>query len=277
MKIIKSYAKINLTLKVLKKLKNGMHDIESHACLIDLHDQIEIKKNKKDRVIFTGKFKKETNQHKNSILDTLKILRENNIINYFYKIVVRKNIPVFSGLGGGTANSVSLTKYFIKNNPNEFLVRKLEKKIGSDFRLFLNSFSFQKNLKKIQGRKKFFTLHFLIVYPMINCRTKHIYSLVKKFSFSKKKHYFTSKKIEFFFKEIKSDKNDLQQIVEKKHFQVGELINYLKNQKDCVFSRMTGSGSVSYGLFKSKKMANIAKKKIKKKYPNYWCATTKTI
>ena len=40
---------------------------------------------------------------------------------------------------------------------------------------------------------------------------------------------------------------------------------------------MTGSGSVSYGLFKSKKMADFARKKIKKKYPNYWCATTKTI
>ena len=58
MKIIKSYAKINLTLKVLKKLNNGMHDIESHACLIDLHDRIEIKKSKEDKVIFAGKFKK---------------------------------------------------------------------------------------------------------------------------------------------------------------------------------------------------------------------------
>ncbi len=277
MKIIKSYAKINLSLKVLKKLKHGMHNIESHACLIDLHDQIEIKKNKKDSVIFIGKFKKEVNQLNNSILDTLEILRTNNIIKFFYKIIVRKNIPVFSGLGGGTANSVSLTRHFIKNNPKEFLVRKLEKKIGSDFRLFLNSFSFQKNLTKIQGRKKFFTLHFLVVFPMINCRTKHIYSLVKKLSFSKKKCYFKSKKINSFFQKIKTDKNDLQEIVEKKYLQVGELINYLKNQKGCVISRMTGSGSVCYGLFKSKKMANIARKEIKKKYPNYWCATTKTI
>ena len=277
MKIIKSYAKINLTLQVLKKLKNGMHDIESHACLIDLHDRIEIKKNKEDKVIFVGKFKKKISNRKNSILDTLKILRENNIINFFYKIVIKKNIPVFSGLGGGTANSVSLTKYFVKNNPEEFLVRKLEKKIGSDFRLFLNPFSFQKNLKKVQGRKKFFTLHFLVVYPMINCRTKHIYSLVKKFSFSKKKLYFTSKKVNSFFKEIKNDKNDLQQIVEKKYFKVRQLIYYLKNQRGCVFSRMTGSGSVCYGVFKSKKMAIIARKKIKKKYPNYWCVTTKTI
>ena len=277
MKIIKSYAKINLTLQVLKKLNNGMHDIESHACLIDLHDRIEIKKSKEDKVIFVGKFKKKISNRKNSILDTLKILRENNIINFFYKIVIKKNIPVFSGLGGGTANSVSLTKYFVKNNPEEFLVRKLEKKIGSDFRLFLNPFSFQKNLKKVQGRKKFFTLHFLVVYPMINCRTKHIYSLVKKFSFSKKKLYFTSKKVNSFFKEIKNDKNDLQQIVEKKYFKVRQLINFLKNQKGCVFSRMTGSGSACYGVFKSKKMANIARKKIKKKYRNYWCVTTKTI
>ena len=277
MKIIKSYAKINLTLQVLKKLKNGMHDIESHACLIDLHDRIEIKKNKEDKVIFVGKFKKKISNRKNSILDTLKILRENNIINFFYKIVVKKNIPVFSGLGGGTANSVSLTKYFVKNNPEEFLVRKLEKKIGSDFRLFLNPFSFQKNLKKVLGRKKFFTLYFLVVYPMINCRTKYIYSLVKKFSFSKKKLYFTSKKVNSFFKEIKNDKNDLQQIVEKKYFKVRQLIYYLKNQRGCVFSRMTGSGSVCYGVFKSKKMAIIARKKIKKKYPNYWCVTTKTI
>lgn len=277
MKIIKSYAKINLTLKVLKKLNNGMHDIESHACLIDLHDRIEIKKSKEDKVIFVGKFKKKISNSKNSILDTLKILRENNITNFFYKIVVKKNIPVFSGLGGGTSNSVSLTKYFVKNNPEEFLLRKLEKKIGSDFRLFLNPFSFQKNLKKVQGRKKFFTLHFLVVYPMINCRTKHIYSLVKKFSFSKKKLYFTSKKVNSFFKEIKNDKNDLQQIVEKKYFKVRQLINFLKNHKGCVFSRMTGSGSVCYGVFKSKKMAIIVRKKIKKKYPNYWCVTTKTI
>ena len=49
---IKSFSKINLTLRVLKKLKNGMHNIESNSVLVDLYDEISIKNNKKDKIIF---------------------------------------------------------------------------------------------------------------------------------------------------------------------------------------------------------------------------------
>ena len=58
--VFKSFSKINLSLNVNKKLKNGLHDIQSHFCLIDLFDEIRIIKNKKDRdeVIFLGKYKK---------------------------------------------------------------------------------------------------------------------------------------------------------------------------------------------------------------------------
>ena len=45
--VLKSYAKINLTLEVIKKLRNGLHDIQSIFCLIDLSDKISIKKIKK--------------------------------------------------------------------------------------------------------------------------------------------------------------------------------------------------------------------------------------
>ena len=49
---LKSFSKINLTLRVLKKLKSGLHNIETNSTLIDLYDEINIKKNKKDMVIF---------------------------------------------------------------------------------------------------------------------------------------------------------------------------------------------------------------------------------
>ena len=45
---INSYAKINLSLGVLGKLKNKLHRIESLVSFIDLHDEISIQKiNKK--------------------------------------------------------------------------------------------------------------------------------------------------------------------------------------------------------------------------------------
>ena len=42
--VLKSYAKINLTLSVNKKLKSGLHNIQSIYCLIDIHDKIFLKK-----------------------------------------------------------------------------------------------------------------------------------------------------------------------------------------------------------------------------------------
>ena len=41
---LKSYSKINLSLRVLNKLKNGMHNIESNAVLTNLFDEIYLKK-----------------------------------------------------------------------------------------------------------------------------------------------------------------------------------------------------------------------------------------
>ena len=61
--LIKSYAKINLSLNVSKRLNNGLHEIQSLFCLVNLFDEISIKKQKgsfqKDKVYFSGQFAKD--------------------------------------------------------------------------------------------------------------------------------------------------------------------------------------------------------------------------
>ena len=56
--ILRSYSKINLSLTVNSKLKNGLHEIQSYFCLINLNDKIKLKKIKgyKDKIIFKGSF-----------------------------------------------------------------------------------------------------------------------------------------------------------------------------------------------------------------------------
>ena len=63
---IRSYAKVNFTLRVFEKQANNFHNIESLVALINLHDSITIKKHsfKKDIIIFKGKFKKNVNPKK---------------------------------------------------------------------------------------------------------------------------------------------------------------------------------------------------------------------
>ena len=114
--VINSYSKINLSLKVISKLKNGLHEIQSMYCLVNLYDKIQIKKVKKnkDKIIFKGRFSKFIKKKNNSIYNLLKILRKLNLISNYYSISVIKNIPVFSGLGGGTSNAAFLLKFLIK-------------------------------------------------------------------------------------------------------------------------------------------------------------------
>ena len=49
--ILKSFAKINLSLLVNKKLTGGLHDLQSINCLINLYDTISIKKIKNKKKI----------------------------------------------------------------------------------------------------------------------------------------------------------------------------------------------------------------------------------
>ena len=63
---IRSYAKINISLGVLKKLKTKHHKIESLVSLIDLYDQIYIKKIKGNghKILFDGEFSNGINKKK---------------------------------------------------------------------------------------------------------------------------------------------------------------------------------------------------------------------
>jgi 4-diphosphocytidyl-2-C-methyl-D-erythritol kinase len=277
--ILKSFSKINLSLSVNKKLKKiGLHDIQSYFCLINLYDQIKIKKIKgqKDKVKFQGKFSKLIKK-KNSITNILTILREKNLISNYYSVLVNKKIPVFAGLGGGTSNAVYLVKYLTRGKISKDLLRILEKKIGSDLKLFFYEQGFLESLKKINNFRRKYKLYFLLIYPNIKCSTHYIYSKVKKNSLKSQFKFNNINSKSRFIEFLINQNNDLQLVVEKKYPAIKTLIEEIGKKEGCYFSRMTGSGSACYGVFESEKVAKAALNGIKLKYPKYWFSVAKTI
>lgn len=277
--ILKSFSKINLSLGVNKKLNNGLHDIQSYYCLINLFDEIKIKKtqNNFDRIIFKGKFTASIEKSNNSILNTLSILRKEKIISNFYSIIVNKKIPIFSGLGGGTSNAAYLIKHFTNKKYIKKIFSICEKKIGSDIRLFLNEQGYLYNLNTINNFKIKYKLHFLLVYPNIKCSTRYIYSKIKKYTSKSKCNFKRINNKDKFIKVLLEKSNDLQSVVERKYPVIKKLITEVGLKKGCYFSRMTGSGSICYGVFQSEKTAKAALTSIKYKYPKYWSIVAKTI
>ena len=282
---IKSYCKINLSLRVLKKLNSGYHNIISLITFCDLHDVISISKirNLKDKINFSGKFKKGINKKSNTITEVLNLLRNKKLLeNQAFKINIKKNIPHGSGLGGGSSNAADLLNYCnlkMKLKLNKNKIKKLASQIGSDVPVNLerkNTFLTGKKDKILRFSQKF-KLNLLIVYPNLICSTKAIYQKNKKISFSKRQPSFSAISNKKLINFLKSEHNDLEKTVIKIYPKVKKIIDYIKSQKGCYFSRITGSGSACIGIFSNMKNAIYAQKLIKLKYPKYWCAVSKTI
>jgi len=277
---IKSYAKINLSLNVLGKLKSNLHKIESLVSFLTLSDDIFIKKikSKNHKVKFFGKFSKKISKNNNTIVNLLKILEDKKKLkNQKYLILVKKNIPQRSGLGGGSMNAASIIKYLAEKKiylrKNEIL--NIASKIGSDVILGMNQRNaviYKNNkLRKINKNFKLFTL---LVKPNFGCSTKTIYKSVKNFSYSSLKNIKISNLNNKFFSRLN---NDLEKPAFNKYKKLKSLKNLMEKIDNVLFVRMTGSGSTIIGYFKSKKAALKASKILKKNYKSYWCNLSKTI
>jgi 4-diphosphocytidyl-2-C-methyl-D-erythritol kinase len=266
--VLHSYSKINLSLNINSKLRSGLHEIQSCYCLINLSDKIRIKKNnkKKDQIIFKGFFAKHVKKSNNSIINILRLLRKLKLISSYYSVIVVKNIPVFGGLGGGTSNAAFVLKFLLKKKINKKNFNKLENLIGSDLSLFFYKQGFLKNLKTIKKIKKRQKLIFLLSYPNINCSTREIYSKVKNYSKKTKFNFHKTNTKKKFINYILNSKNELQSIVEKKHPIIKKLLTDISIENGCYFSRMSGSGSVCYGLFSNDRVVKIALSKLKRRY-----------
>ena len=134
-----------------------------------------------------------------------------------------------------------------------------------------------KDLKTVVKFRTKHQLYFLIAYPRIKCSTKEVYSKVKKYHVAEKFLISDLRIKSKFINYIKNSKNDLQSIVEKKHPLIKKLIIAIRNEEGCCFSRMTGSGSVCYGLFKDQIGAKKALNKLKIKFPKFWFSFAKTV
>ena len=153
----------------------------------------------------------------------------------------------------------------------------IEKKIGSDLELFFYKQGFLKNLGSIINQKIKQTFFFVLIKPPIKCSTREIYSKIKKHSSKTVFNKRAVKKRTSFLNLLINSKNDLQSVVEKKYPRLKTILNNISLQKGCYFSRMTGSGSVCYGLFINLNSAKKARINLKKIYPKFWVSIAKTV
>lgn len=285
---LKAYGKINLYLKVIKKLKNKYHEIETLFCFFDIYDQIFVSSNSRNnQIIFTGKFSKGISNTNNTVLKLLNILKKYPKFNkHKFKIRIIKNIPQGSGFGGGSADVSALLTFFnkyLKLNLKKKMISLICNKIGADVEPSLNTnfkILYGANNKIIEFNKKP-KFNVLLVYPNCFNSSKNIYLSNKIFSKRNNCEIFLLKKnvlnINYLFKFLSYEGNDLEQSAFKNNKTVLKVLTFLKKLKGCKLARMTGSGSACFAIFENNSQLTAAIFTLKKHYKSYWIRKAKII
>ena len=174
---IKSPAKINLHLKILRKLSNGYHELDTSFQLIDLCDDL-VFSDCPDRISVS--------------CDEASIAPENNIIfkaakamqdivnsNHGINISVKKNIPIGAGLGGGSSNAattiLALNKIW-NMNLDEKKMTDIGRTIGADVPFFIKGKNaYAKGIGDIFIPKDSISEKVVIIDPMIFNSSKEMF------------------------------------------------------------------------------------------------------
>ena len=235
-------AKINIGLNIISKTGDGYHNIESCFCPIDLHDIIELKISNKTSLSTSGITIPE-NVNNNLIIKSIKLF--NPKLNY--KIHLHKNIPIGSGLGGGSSDATFLLKHLNNNKYSNDEIMNISKKIGSDCPFF-----FENNIKIDLNNKKL-----IIIIPKKSISTIEAYDNIKpKKSHFKLKEILENESLENWKNYIK---NDFETYTFSKINELKKIKNHLYDL-GATFVSLTGSGSAIYGIFNNTKNIKINNK-----------------
>ena len=140
---IKSYAKVNIFLKISGK-RDGYHELVSRFVRVkDLYDTVTFEPNNETNEFnLIGDFGCETKQ--NTIYKAFLALRNNcpKIDAYFrvYSIKVEKSIPECAGLGGGSSNAAAfliLANNVFDLNYSKDRLARIGLKVGADVPFFI--------------------------------------------------------------------------------------------------------------------------------------------
>ena len=277
--MILSPAKINLTLQIKERLKNGYHIISSHMIFLDLFDRIYIQNKTSDFLKIIGPFKKkmDSSDRDNLILKTLKFCRKNKLTNDSFKITLEKNIPISAGLGGGSSNSASIIRYFLKQNENEPVSKivNLSQKLGADIPACLYS---QPLLAEGIGEKislinfnKNLDIGVVLINPNIQLSTRDVFTNFK-FRENLQEKFITSVYNFNDFKELSIIGNDLKDTAIRIVPEIEKILKIFENANNCISYGMSGSGPTCFGIFKSKSSACDFNNKFKNIFEinNFW-------
>ena len=270
-------AKINLFLHVGDKRADGYHELESLVAFADVGDDLDFENADALSLTVDGPFGGQLmGEGDNLVLRAARgaaMLAGHDLPR---RITLTKNLPVASGIGGGSADAAAALRAFLLEwRQDEFKLSdfvELAKTLGADVPVcFFGHSAWMYGIGDGIERVDLPELHAVLVNPGVSVATRDVFAKLDARSGVDKLHWpegFASADAVIAF--LKTVRNDLEEPALSLAPIIGDALDVLRAANNVRLARMSGSGATCFGLFADVADAKAAAEWIARAHPLWW-------
>lgn len=273
-------AKINLYLHITGKRDDGYHLLDSLVAFTDYGDKLSTHPAKTTEFSVSGDFAHDIK----AVRDT-----DNLVVQAYHlffdiqkktplpaSIHLEKNLPVSSGIGGGSADAAAMLRLLSRHYPcPDPLLHDMAVKLGADVPVCLSS-----RPQRIQGigdallpAPELPRCYVVLVNPLKPLPTAQVFKTCHAPCSSPVSLPERFENFDDMIAFLKTTRNDLTDPAASLVPDINIILSTLEQINTCALARLSGSGATCFGLFENQNHAELAAKDIRQT-TGWWAVAT---
>lgn len=276
-------AKVNLALCVTGQRSDGFHLLETFVAFAEFGDEISASASSSNQLTITGRFGSMLSQE--SLSPNLIIKARDALFEQAnapdlppVHLTCEKNLPLASGLGGGSADAAAtlrLLRRFWSLDISDEALSEIAETLGADVPMCVKSQPLIATGigEKIELMQDMPSSHIVLANPLVAVSTPDVFNKLESKQNSSLKCPLAFNNTAHFEEIVCEMRNDLQAPAMLVAPQIGSCLKVLE-ETGPIFWRMSGSGATCFALYKSQADAHDAQETITNAHPDWFVKAT---
>jgi len=276
----KAPAKVNLTLRVLGRRADGLHEIESLIAFAEVGDALTLTPGDALALSVSGPTAAAAGDvADNLVLKAARALAERIAGLTLGRFALSKRLPVAAGLGGGSADAAAALRLLARANglvPDDARLAQAARTTGADVPVCLDP---RPRLMRgigdiLSDPLELPRLFAVLVNPGVVVATRDVFAALAAPPASQAPVATWPRQGTALLDEIARGRNDLEEPAIELEPAIANVLAVLRKLPECRLARMSGSGATCFGLFDSARAASAAARSLRVGYPIWWVRAT---
>ncbi|ABG32894.1 4-diphosphocytidyl-2C-methyl-D-erythritol kinase [Roseobacter denitrificans] len=271
-------AKINLTLHVTGQRPDGYHLLDSLVAFADVGDVLRLEPADVWQMKTVGPEAEAVPDGAENL-----VLKAAALLDGAPKaaFTLTKNLPVASGIGGGSADAAAAFRGLCAatphHDPNNIDTQRRLLSLGADIPMCLHCVTARITGigEEITPVAQFPALHAVLINPRVAVSTPAVFKAMKQRNNPPMPDIPPeSCDVKDLVEWLRAQRNDMQEAATTLEPAIATVQAALEGHRACQLARMSGSGATCFGLFHTAQAAQQAARDLSRDYPQWWIRPT---